>query len=441
MHFLPAHLILLILSIYTLPVASEALFHRAHRHAIKRSAGFARDLRVAFKGLGLPVGNLEGKRSTPVTDAAVGQIYCVSQPSKTPGVGSSTGNGTTNGPANGSHPSSKGSPTRTATSAGATSTLQTNFKMIESHQGNNFFNGWNFFTGSDPTNGIVQYVDGGTAINSNLISTTSSGTAIMRVDNTSVIGATANRQSVRITTASTFTMGLVILDAAHMPQGCGTWPAFWTNGPKWPQGGEIDIVEGVNDYTVNQATIHTNPGCSIPTLTTTNALNSNNPLAITGTLVATTNCAAAETNNAGCGIRSNDDTSYGSGFNGIGGGVYAMLWDTTGISVFFFARSNIPVDISGNAPNPSSWGTPMARYPATQCNPQQFFYNHSVIFDTTLCGDWASGVWSSTGVTGQEQSCAQRTGYSTCESFVRNQGSAFTDAYWEVNYVQIWQQK
>lgn len=22
------------------------------------------------------------------------------------------------------------------------------------------------------------------------------------------------------------------------------WPAFWSNGPRWPEGGEIDIAEG-----------------------------------------------------------------------------------------------------------------------------------------------------------------------------------------------------
>ena len=43
-------------------------------------------------------------------------------------------------------------------------------------------------------------------------------------------------------------------------------------------------------------------------------------------------------------------------------------------------------------------------------------------------GDWASGVWSSTGVPGQEQSCAARTGFATCEDFVRNNGNAFQDA-------------
>lgn len=57
-----------------------------------------------------------------------------------------------------------------------------------------------------------------------------------------------------------------------------------------------------------------------------------------------------------------------------------------------------------------------------------FFYDHTAIFDTTLCGDWASGVWNTAGIPGQEQSCAQRTGYATCEQFVRAEGSAFEDA-------------
>lgn len=43
-------------------------------------------------------------------------------------------------------------------------------------------------------------------------------------------------------------------------------------------------------------------------------------------------------------------------------------------------------------------------------------------------GDWASGVWSSSGIPGQEQSCAARTGYATCEDFVRNSGQSFQNA-------------
>ena len=121
------------------------------------------------------------------------------------------------------------------------------------------------------------------------------------------------------------------------------------------------------------------------------------------------NCAAAETNNAGCGQRSNSNTTYGSGFNSIGGGVYASTsippsrttdgfetncilacssatvnWDDNGIEVYFFPRGQIPNDLLAEAPQPSTWGTAMARWPATSCNTTQFFKNHSIIFDTTL---------------------------------------------------------
>lgn len=43
-------------------------------------------------------------------------------------------------------------------------------------------------------------------------------------------------------------------------------------------------------------------------------------------------------------------------------------------------------------------------------------------------GDWASGVWSSSGIPGQEQSCAARTGYATCQDFVQNSGGSFQEA-------------
>ncbi|OJT13229.1 hypothetical protein TRAPUB_10248 [Trametes pubescens] len=238
----------------------------------------------------------------------------------------------------------------------------------------------------------------------------------MRVETTAKVSA--NRKSVRITTTDTYTGALVVLDAVHMPTGCATWPAFWSNGPNWPVGGEIDIVEGVNTNSDNQATIHTSHGCTIP---------SSNPstLGITGTVVGGTNCAAAETGNAGCGMVATQSNTYGVGFNNNGGGVYAMQWVDSGISVWFFPRSSIPSDLSSGAPVPDGWGTPMAHWPSSGCDPSTFFSKHSAIFDTTLCGDWAGNVWESGG-------CAASTGVSTCQQYVQDNGSAFNDAYWEV---------
>lgn len=64
--------------------------------------------------------------------------------------------------------------------------------------------------------------------------------------------------------------------------------------------------------------------------------------------------------------------------------IVSVLWDDDGIAVYFFQRGSIPQDLIDEAPQPSEWGNPMARWPASACNPDQFFYNHRVIFDTTL---------------------------------------------------------
>lgn len=70
----------------------------------------------------------------------------------------------------------------------------------------------------------------------------------------------------------------------------------------------------------------------------------------------------------------------------------------------------------------------MADWPTTDCTTATYFYEQVAIFDTTLCGDWAGTSWDTTGIPGQDQSCATRTGVSTCESYVQNHGSSFDEA-------------
>ncbi|KAH9964574.1 concanavalin A-like lectin/glucanase domain-containing protein [Russula dissimulans] len=412
-------------------ILEQPLLKRAadgfHKSALRHSAGLARDLRIALKGLG----RVDYSRATLARrDSNGNKPFCVSNPGTLPQQTNMSANAhpSQSRPAS---PSSTGSPAASA-SPTTSATPQSDFNLVQSYSGNNFFSGWNFFTGSDPTNGIVNYVDQPTAQSSNLTSINEAGNAIMRVDTTPQV--TGNRNSVRIQTQFSFTGGLVIMDSVHMPTGCSVWPAFWTDGPNWPTTGEIDIVEGVNDYTNNQATIHTNVGCQLPTSNITQ-------LGITGAVVGGTNCAALQTGNQGCGVRASQTNSFGAAFNNNGGGVFSMLWDNSGISVYFFPRQNIPSDITAGAPVPDNWGTPSAFWPASSCNPFQFFQNHAVIFDTTLCGDWAGSVWTATGIPGQDQSCATRTGVSTCEAYARGNGAALAEAYWEVKSVQIYQSK
>ncbi|KIM84668.1 glycoside hydrolase family 16 protein [Piloderma croceum F 1598] len=409
--------------------SSHSITERLHNVALKHSAGLASDLRVALGGV------LLTRRQQPTNSGLQNRaVYCVSQQSSKNNGGaqvplSGGGNGTTTTIRPSGTSGSGG--TATSTTGGSTPSSTSSWTLAEAHQGSSFFDGWDFFTGSDPTHGDAIFINQSTANSLNLAQINGQGNAVMAVETTPQVAGT--RQSVRITTQSQFNGGLFIMDAVHMPTGCATWPAFWTNGPNWPTNGEIDIIEGVNNYTNNQATIHTNPGCSL-------ASSSSSALAITGTVVGGTDCSAADSGNQGCGMRSPANNSFGTGFNDIGGGVYAMQWDDSGIAVFFFPRGSVPSDINAGSPDPSGWGTPMARWPAASCNPFQFFKQHSVIFDITLCGDWAGSVWSSSGIPGQEQSCAQLTGFSTCDAFAQANGASFSEAYWEVSSVKIYQQ-
>lgn len=80
-------------------------------------------------------------------------------------------------------------------------------------QGANFFNGFNFFTGADPTHGFVKYVDQPTAQRNGLIST-AGGPAYLGVDYTSKLaadGSQGGRQSVRLESKAQYTEGLFIM--------------------------------------------------------------------------------------------------------------------------------------------------------------------------------------------------------------------------------------
>ncbi|KAL5535619.1 hypothetical protein ACEPAF_3713 [Sanghuangporus sanghuang] len=422
--YLPPALLLL-LSAQVAPVAYAFAPHRSladaterfHRFAKRHSARFARDLRVVFQGLAVDQAESDPNASH--------RVYCVRPDDLSAGFGSNT---TSTSPATSL---ATGSASASGTSSGAAPTATSPWKLVESHSGKNFFDGFSFWDLADPTNGAVDYQSQEDAESGGLIEINDDGNAVLKVDTTSTISG--NRKSVRITTENTFTGGIFVLDAVHMPQGCGSWPAFWSNGPDWPTFGEIDIIEGVNDYTNNQATLHTASGCQIASNSTAQSLG------ISSTLIGGTNCAALETSNQGCGMRSDSNTTYGSGFNSIGGGVYAMVWDDDEIAVYFFPQGSIPQDLTAEVPLPETWGTPMARWPATNCDLDTFFKNHSIIINTTLCGDWAGSVWTASGIPGQETSCAQRTGYSTCEDFVHNSGASFGKAYWEISSLKVYQ--
>ncbi|ETN38428.1 uncharacterized protein HMPREF1541_06463 [Cyphellophora europaea CBS 101466] len=314
------------------------------------------------------------------------------------------------------------------------------YSLNTSYSGSEFFDGWNFYDGADPTHGFVTYVSQSEAQAAGLISAGSS--AKMLVDSQTVLPVPASRdvywdrngvgrRSVRIESQKSWTHGLFIADLNHMPSssdaGCGTWPAFWAigSGP-WPNNGEVDIIEGANDQPANNAAGHTANVCTID-----NRGGSGVPLY--------RNCNyndidpwGALKNPTGCQVASTSSQSYGAGFNSIGGGVYAMDWTTEAINFYFFPRGSIPADVNSANPNPSTWGIPFATIGGSGCNVENNFRDLRLVFDTTFCGDFGDATWG-TGT------CATRTGFGSCAAYVASSPGAFANAYWDINSVRVYQ--
>lgn len=84
-------------------------------------------------------------------------------------------------------------------------------------------------------------------------------------------------------------------------------------------------MENVNQMTFNQYTLHTLDGCAHPASATGQ----------TGSVLST-DCFNATNGNSGCAVKESQDNSYGAGFASVGGGAFAALWNSDGISTWFF---------------------------------------------------------------------------------------------------------
>lgn len=311
---------------------------------------------------------------------------------------------------------------------GSTPSVNTTGKAVwvlqDTYEGKTFFDDWTFYTGPDPTNGLVNFLDHDDAFAQGLAYVQDDGKVIMKGDNTTVLPVGTNRPSVRIQSNKSYTGGLFILDLNRAPWGCGVWPAFWTLGANvtWPAGGEIDILEGVHDNVHNQVTWHTEPGCNL----TASPSGQNN---FTGTPVGQLDCDANINSNAGCGITDWSRVSYGEQFDAQGGGMYAMKWDETGIAVWYFYRVSLPQDILDGVPDPTTWVTPSALLSPDGCDPFKFFNNHAIVFDITFCGDWAGNTYATTpGCTG------------TCTDHLTNPAN-FVNASWSINSLKVYRKQ
>lgn len=286
-------------------------------------------------------------------------------------------------------------------------------------------------TAQDPTGGAVDYSyckDN----NCELISTENNRLKIM------VAGAgnnipipPGNVPSVRLyTEKTTFNGGIFSFEIFHIPAGCGVWPAIWfgqdsnqklPNGEpgKWPQNGEIDLIEQVNDTNRNSTTLHIapqNPQCT-PTFKV--PLSGGDPT-----------CSTAD-NNIGCGSATKIPNTFGKDFNtnyGTNGATTVLKWELNkSITAWFIPPPYDDVTGPfGTSPDPSKWPDPYfnAEFNNTTCP----ILNQQLIFNITLCGVWAgdSPVWG--------QNCPNK---GSCNDYIHTP-NALKDAYWDIGRVSIY---
>lgn len=222
-----------------------------------------------------------------------------------------------------------------------------------------------------------------------------------------------------------------------MPEGCGTWPALWTTGANpWPTSGEIDILEGVNKQQKDRISLHTSEGCTM--------YNVDESLfagiwAYNGQGQEARNCYAYSTPyNTGCSIQS-IESFFGSAFNQVkGGGVLVMeLQRDKYIRVWYFKRNEIPQDLLDKNPQPGRWQRevklPAAYFPlGANCPGRKHFWGQRLIFNVTFCGGWAGSHYS------ESSGCPGGNGETACIQFVKNSPASFQNAYWTINYADIY---
>ncbi|KAJ8076790.1 hypothetical protein AAF712_000405 [Marasmius tenuissimus] len=301
----------------------------------------------------------------------------------------------------------------------------TSYSLVRDYSGATFFNGWKFYGAADNlTNGDANFVSQSQASSLQLAYVDpNTQRAIIKVDNTSVVAFNEKRNTVRISTEDLYPVGSVwVADMHHVPFGCSVWPAWWSQAPGWPTGGEIDTFEGVNMVTQNQISLHTTTGC-----------NQVNPVQ-SSTQISSTNCSNLANQNQGCITMDPDPKSYGQGFADADGGVFVTEMAKSGVSIWFFSRANVPSSLSTNAStvDTSTLGTPLANYPTGGCNIDQFFSPQSLILDITLCGDFARPTFNQ-----------------TCSSLAKRDNSCYLDvvlgppsgydtAFFDIAYVRVY---
>jgi len=222
--------------------------------------------------------------------------------------------------------------------------------IFDTHN-NGFFKLYDY---ADQTEGITKYINSNDPIVKQLVKMNGNGDKLqLWVDQVKplesenyAVKSIRVKSTVFVERASSQNSGIIVFSVSHCPCGEGIWPALWADGPGWPNGGEIDVMEGCNSgavfpgaYTVDEKTPD---------------IDNNRGLYNTSTLHTSQGCNSCGDNpGIGCPQYFTGSNTFGEGFN-TAGGVYVCLLDTLGnVKILFFKKDGLPTILQDNK-NPIS---------------------------------------------------------------------------------------
>lgn len=251
----------------------------------------------------------------------------------------------------------------------------------------------------------------------------------------SVVGK--QRNALRLESKEAFFYYLAVIDVNHVPEGDGVWPAFWSladerfTGAPWPHGGEIDIIEGMDNRDHNLPAVHTwvqhTEDCAIPQ----NLFGASNH-----SVDAQGNPSDYEL----CWIQNTPTQaqSFGPGLNANGGGTFALQWDSNGISYWFWPRGSAPAALNqdsaveGYLPEdpstvlgPPQWKLPLVDDHGKEYCPGEGLDRWSFqkfIINTELCGNYVGN-------------------YDECQQRILSDPKSVENAYWDISWIKIYSPK
>uniref|UniRef100_A0A7R9ZKV3 GH16 domain-containing protein n=1 Tax=Craspedostauros australis TaxID=1486917 RepID=A0A7R9ZKV3_9STRA len=359
------------------------------------------------------------------------------------------------------------------------------YRLVERQYGDDFFQFYDFHDGPDSEGsaGYNVYVGKERAMElgiAKVVKDDQTGEQFVHMSSTPTNDGP--RESVRLEGKRRYHDGLFILDLRHMPAGCGLWPAFWlTDGENWPNNGEIDIVEGINDQTIARTAMHSSDRCDmfghVPPTEKTGYWDTATgiPDSFTGEpnfdiKVDSDNCYAYASHqwvNQGCVQISEKDDTSGEPLNAKGGGVYALEWDPVNLRIrswVFPFEDGHNVDYDGHAglpsnlvevlstvnksdgssaviPDTDTWGLPYAYFavgPTTGCF-SDHFQNMQLVFNLAFCGSVSGNKFFQDCPAQAKQFNVNSDPIQTCNAWITSDPEELKEAYWKVGGVYVYE--